>query len=277
MNKENNYTKIYLLIFPSKSILKIGKANDVEARINTLKKWWGEVDYKNSYSLEIHSDEALKIERALHLLLAGYSEHFDEGDGKTEMFNLNCLDIALEHVKLLIADPNNSAKGLTQGIKVTPLKNNSKTTHQIKNRRLKKLITEHKERDRLLDECVERFKKIKKLILFIYAKRYQIDYQYTISNNRLFFRVKGFGDDYDSSYPFDLIRFQCLDSSGHLGINVCTGVIREEAVIQYNIDLIKDDENGLINYLSQELLDILKVLPERSPALNATESIAIIN
>ena len=39
---------LYLLIFPSNKMIKVGKANNIYNRIQSLSRYWGEVDYEHS-------------------------------------------------------------------------------------------------------------------------------------------------------------------------------------------------------------------------------------
>ena len=46
-------TSVYLLIYPKLKAFKVGKADNVFNRADSIKKWWGEPNYTDSLSLEI--------------------------------------------------------------------------------------------------------------------------------------------------------------------------------------------------------------------------------
>lgn len=86
-------TNLYVLIFPENKIIKIGKENDIQNRIEVLRRWWGEVDYGSSYYLAIEEKLVYKLEKSLLFLLSTHSADFEEGDGKTEIFSISALSM----------------------------------------------------------------------------------------------------------------------------------------------------------------------------------------
>jgi hypothetical protein len=89
-----------MLIFPKRGIIKIGEDDEIHARIESLKRWWGEVDYEASYYLFAPTDLIFRLKKSLHFLLSKYAVNFDEGDGWTELFSLEALDEVLKHIGL---------------------------------------------------------------------------------------------------------------------------------------------------------------------------------
>lgn len=75
---------LYLLLFPAKKMMKVGKANNIYNRIQSLKRVWGDVDYAHSYRIALPQSEVFKLEKMLHFLLAKYQTGIDAGDGYTE-------------------------------------------------------------------------------------------------------------------------------------------------------------------------------------------------
>ncbi|WP_325892861.1 GIY-YIG nuclease family protein [Grimontia sp. NTOU-MAR1] len=69
-------TNLYILIFDDFDAIKIGKADDISNRVNTLKKWWGEPDYAESYALEIDIDKVFLLEKVLHSILKEFFKRF---------------------------------------------------------------------------------------------------------------------------------------------------------------------------------------------------------
>lgn len=94
------FTHLYILVFPERGIIKIGKADGVHERIQSLKRWWGEADYEASYHLSAPTDLIFRLEKSLHFLLSKYSVSYAEGDGRTELFSNDALSTALKHIDL---------------------------------------------------------------------------------------------------------------------------------------------------------------------------------
>ena len=108
---------LYVLVFPSQGLLKIGKANNVRGRGRTLEAAWGIIDYAESYELKTTTSTALRLEKSLHCLLASYRASTANGDGYTEMFRMEALDPVLRHIELFVAS-NASVFALRKGIAV---------------------------------------------------------------------------------------------------------------------------------------------------------------
>lgn len=117
MNLETQkMSSLYLLVFPDTNLLKIGKANDVRDRCKSLKGVWGTVDFDKSFEIVAPTKTVFEIERTLHFLASSYTKDFKKGDGCTEVFSLNALDVVLKHIDIFIGS---STLGLTvvEGIK----------------------------------------------------------------------------------------------------------------------------------------------------------------
>ncbi len=52
---------LYLLLFPAKKMMKVGKANNIYNRIQSLKRVWGDVDYAHSYRIALPQSEVFKL------------------------------------------------------------------------------------------------------------------------------------------------------------------------------------------------------------------------
>lgn len=263
-------TFLYLLVFPEKNIVKIGKANDIKLRIGALKKWWGHVDYNNSYSLEISEIDVFKLEKSLHLILANRAVKFDHGDGKTEVFGIESLEIAVKHIELYLSDSNNSAgnflKGINHKIKEPDIIKGVKAKNRAFNKHKKKLDKSSES----IRKCTENFISLKRLILFLYSRRFRIPFQYNICNGILYFRVTN-TQDWSDSKDFEIMNkfsFHLEDSFGYRGINFCS-IFSENEVKQYEINFNLLENNFKCQYFEYffiELENTLKLLPEKSPA-----------
>ena len=128
MNEYLSTTKLaslYVLIFPECGFLKVGKANNVLARSQQLKSWWGDPNYDESLELVAPQVTVFGLENMLHLLLrTNYSACVDVGDGHTEMFRMEALKLVLsaidEYVKAGVV-PRGFRKGIQlRGRRPTP-------------------------------------------------------------------------------------------------------------------------------------------------------------
>lgn len=98
-----NTSSLYVLVFPSKRLLKIGKANNVHIRCEKLRQTWGAADYAQSFELVAPQSTVFKLEKSLHFMLSAHSANESNGDGYTEMFSLDAMDIAMMHIELFVA------------------------------------------------------------------------------------------------------------------------------------------------------------------------------
>ncbi|WP_298770093.1 GIY-YIG nuclease family protein [uncultured Shewanella sp.] len=137
-------TNIYLLIYPKLKAFKVGKADNVFNRADSIKKWWGEPDYANSFSLVISSESVFKLEKSLHLLLEQFSMNYSEGDGKTEFFSVDAFNDAIEYINVFIKS-NKLTSALMKGVdklNITTGRNISRnrdyifTKHNVGNKRV---------------------------------------------------------------------------------------------------------------------------------------------
>lgn len=96
---------LYILVYSNLKVVKIGKSDNISNRIKILKRFWGEPDFDKSYSLELCESKVYKIEKAMHALFIDYQVPYNDGDGKTEFFNLdilpNIIDILNYYINFL--------------------------------------------------------------------------------------------------------------------------------------------------------------------------------
>lgn len=96
-------TSLYVLVFPERKLLKVGKANNVYTRCEKLKQVWGSIAYLDSFELKAPQSIVFKLEKSLHFMLSAHSANVGNADGYTEMFFLDALDTALKHIELFMA------------------------------------------------------------------------------------------------------------------------------------------------------------------------------
>lgn len=93
----DNLSFLYLLIFPAQKMMKIGKANNIYNRIQSLTRTWGEVDFERSYQIIVPQSEVFKLEKMLHFLLTNYRQALMQA-----MVIPNCLPLRHWNLRLSI-------------------------------------------------------------------------------------------------------------------------------------------------------------------------------
>jgi len=94
MKTSMQLSNVYLLPYPKRNCFKIGKANDVDARVRQL-NWLGPVDTSNSYELEVPEYCVFDVETSLKNTFREYRVDVGLGDGKTELFDISVLPEAI--------------------------------------------------------------------------------------------------------------------------------------------------------------------------------------
>ena len=119
MNEHQSTIKLaslYVLMFPECGFLKVGKANNVYARCQQLKHYWGDPDYDESLELVAPEKTVFQMEKTLHFLLTkNYAADSLGGDGHTEMFKMAALGLVLRTINDFVeagAVPTGLKKGI---------------------------------------------------------------------------------------------------------------------------------------------------------------------
>jgi hypothetical protein len=268
-------THLYVLIFPKRGIIKIGKADEIHGRIQSLRRWWGDVDYEASYHLSARSDIVFSLEKALHFLLSKYSVTFDEGDGRTEFFSCDAQEIALKYIELFCSSGAVSDV-LKKGVLLPPLLVTSKRRqgkhirHQKKNTSLVACIT----------QIAKQFGRINRLLIILLRKQTRLSYEYDIIKGHVYFRVLHADESSSKKYALmmQMFSFYIEDFYGCCVVNCCT-VTCADGILQYNIRLFSDSQtrpwDSFFTYFSQQSELLLMRLPKRSSA--ATDEIPILD
>lgn len=260
-------THLYILIFPTRGIIKIGKADEVHERIQSLKRWWGDVDYEASYYLSAPSDLILRLEKSLHFLLSKYSVHFEVGDGRTELFSSDALDTALKHIDLFclsgaVAETLKKGVILPQPRLVTSKRQQGRhVRYQKKNMSLVADIT----------RIAEKFGRINRLLIILLRKQARVAYQYDIVDGHAYFRLRLPNSQAKAQCDAvkKILSFNVEDFKGWRTVNCCS-VAYANGILQYNVRLISEASIGssesMLCYLSRQSEFLLARLPKRSPA-----------
>lgn len=274
----DNTTKLYLLVFPEHGIMKVGKADDINNRIQSLRRWWGEVDYESSYYLLAPEDVVFKLEKSLHFLLSSFSVSFEEGDGRTELFSEDALDIAIKHIDLYCS-ASSELKGLTKGVPRPALP--VAASKRRRRNKYAKYSQMSKSLARGVSRIAKKFDYINRLLVILLRKQSRIAYQYDIVDQRVLFRIRlPLCDDRLSVYDnlFRQFSFDLRDFNGFFVVNCCT-MTAENDIAQFNIRLkILDNDRPwctLFSYFSEQSEHLLNKLPKRSPA--ATQPIPMLD
>lgn len=269
-------THLYILVFPKRRIIKIGKANEIHERIQSLKRWWGEADYEASYHLSAPPDLIFRLEKSLHFLLSKYSVNFDEGDGRTELFSHDALDTALKHIDLFCSS-GAVAEPLKKGILLPP----PPVVTSI--RRQENYIKYKKKNSSLVastTRVVEKFGYINRLLIILLRKQTRLAYQYDVIDGYVYFRLRlpNSQAKVEHDTVMQMFSFNVDDFNGWRGINCCS-VTYADGILQYRVRLLSAGEHGsqdsMLYYFSQQSEFLLARLPNRSSA--AKEEIPMLN
>lgn len=267
----DNQSYLYLLIFPARKMIKVGKANDIYTRIQTLKRFWGEADYQHSYRIALPQSDVFKLEKLLHFLLAKYQINIDTGDGYTELFSIEALEPAIKHIHYFIEHEAINAQ-LQQGIeKPQPRPGKSAAHRHLKMKKKSETMISN------LARVTEQFSRINRLLLILLFRQHRLRYQYDIEDNIVLFRIAdNHFDQRDTTEIMRMFSFFVEDFSGMGGTNYCTGVCRADTITQYSVQLISDDPHAhpLVAYLGSQTERLFNLLPARSSRL--TEDLPVL-
>lgn len=263
---------LYLLLFPARKMLKVGKANNIYNRTQSLRRFWGEVDYEHSYRIALPQSEVFKLEKMLHFLLAKYQTGIDSGDGYTELFSINALEPAIKHINYLIEHDVIKTQ-LQQGIEKPSLRPGKSSTHR--HTKMKK------QSDAIISNIIrvtEQFSRINRLLLILLFKQHRLRYQYDIEKNTVLFRiVDNHNNQHDTLKIMRMFSFVIEDFSYIGGVNYCLGTCSEGKITQYSVHIISDDHDAhpLVAYLASQTERLFNKLPSRSSLL--TEDLPILD
>lgn len=254
-------TNIYLLIYPNLKAFKIGKADNIFDRVNSMKKWWGEPDYVNSFSLAISSGLVFKLERGLHLLLEQFSMGFNCGDGKTEFFSLDAFNYAIEHLNTFIKS-NQLDSFLVKGIKKPDIAMPRDTS---KNRDY--IFSRHNlGKKRLIGSLNDTFKRMETVLrvnnLLI---KYRTSIRFSLSFNNGLYSLTLYDRKFLADILFENLRVNYNGfSSASAGRNFSQSLDQSESCykLRFRFDHTSDDK--LICFVTEELESSFKLLKKAS-------------
>ncbi|MDX9742633.1 MAG: GIY-YIG nuclease family protein [Arcobacteraceae bacterium] len=151
----NSY--VYLLV-TNNDYFKIGKADDIDNRYNTLKNLY-DFNLLESYTIEITKKEVFKLEKTLHFLFSDYRvKNLPKQDGYSEFFKLDCLNNLLNILKSL---KNFKDLSIVKGIQLTKIISDLKPKFDRKEKKAREIKVQNRLNDRrfgILNNFVERYK-----------------------------------------------------------------------------------------------------------------------
>ena len=191
MNKESF---IYLLILKEKKIFKIGKADNIFNRYESLKKIYGDFDLKTSYYIKCKDESVLKLESILHYIFKDFNIIQDNREGYTEWFDIKCYEQVVEIVKIL-KKINSDIFNIKQNISFPKEKNTLKLTYKEKrnNNEKKKQLKFLSNNIKNANAIVEILTNIENSIIFFNKEQNLIVFENVdINTLRLLSRLKSF-------------------------------------------------------------------------------------
>ncbi|WP_215409451.1 GIY-YIG nuclease family protein [Janthinobacterium sp. JC611] len=260
-------SNLYILVFRDGDYIKIGKADDIHARIAVLQRIWGPVDYGASYYLQAPLPVVRQVEGALLSLLAQFAVSVMEGDGKTELRAKPALPIALQYLEIYCANKPELG-GLKMGVVLPPSPQGNVRRRGRRDRLLRKSIC----MTRSISDMAKKFGMINRLLTVLHRRQTRIPFEYERSGDQICFRVRRpisvSSLDSESSAVMAYFRFQIEDQYGWGGFNFCS-VAGSADVVQFNVNFsssgVKEWE-AVISYFVAQSMTFLDRLPTRSAA-----------
>lgn len=274
---------LYLIVFPEKNVVKVGKAIDIWQRLGSLRQWWGEPDLAGSYFIEASEDIVGRLEKALHCFLVGYSAAAEEGDGRTELFRMDALPVALQLLELHIAGAPAAGYALVKGIPRSVEKAPAASLALTKDRVLERFRTRSELMLDSLDATATNLRYLRRLVLLLRRWAHRIQFQWDRYDGGVLLRFRGnpaLLRALESPKIWDTLGFTLHDSRGHFhGIGLLRSRQSSEGVIQFDIGFAGlapnyADPDALV-LLLRDVMQWMDVLPLQSSAV--TQDIPILS
>jgi hypothetical protein len=266
---------LYLLVFPEKDVIKVGKANDIWQRLGSLRQWWGEPDLAGSYFIEATDDMVGRLEKALHCFLVGYAAMAEVGDGRTELFRLEALPVALQLLDLHIAGGPAGGYKLLKGIHrpveksptggPTPTKD--RVLDQFRKRSVRMLDS--------LDATLANLRYLRRLVILLRRWEHRIQFQWERTDGSVLLRFRGNAGllrALQSSEVWGAFSFALDDSQGLFhSVNLLRSRQGSDDVVQFDIGCVGlapdyPDPDALV-FLLRDAMQWMDVLPTKSSAV----------
>jgi len=269
---------LYLLIFPTKKVVKVGKAVDIHNRLAALKRSWGEPDYDGSYCVQAEESLVFRLERALHCFLDEFDAAEDCGDGHTELFRMEALPIALQHLELYIGSKKPGSYQLTKGIPRAvdiPAHTPTRST-----RAYQRFATQGRLALGSLDATMRKLRYLHRLVALLIRWQHKIPYQWEVVEGKIIFRARGRccrvidSPALWSAFSYHMAGFR----GGYYAINLCEGSGSGDVIqLEIKAQMLADAERRppVLQELLLQAVQWFQELPRRSAA--TVEDIPILN
>jgi hypothetical protein len=269
---DGDRSHLYLLVFPLRGVFKVGKANDIHHRMRALQRTWGGIDAAASYHVAADRNTVFKLERTLGSVLADHAVAEEVGDGRTELFALGALDLALKQIELCSA-ARKAALSVVRGLPSLPLSEQQGTRRVTPEERFIKEQVTAREMTRNLARTAAQFDQVNRLLILLARCQHKIAYQYEFKGGQLSFRIRTEGR---RRLPLDrarqYLRVECYDQSGQLHTTLWEAVHGDNHVDEYSVTLpwvqrAAEFQHPVLCYLWSQTERILANVPRRSAAL----------
>lgn len=238
-------TNLYLLVFPERRLVKVGKADDLRLRIQQLRREWGEVDYDASYYLRAERSVVFALEKSLLLFLREYNASLVTGDGRTEVFAHEAFELALRHLELFTGSRTHPIL-LTKGV----------PKHERPSSRPKhNLLVSERQRWNDLQDMSRQISRLNRWLRVLQRRQHWIAFQFDIVDDRLHFRLQGPPDRISDEFfaPVKLLSHFRWYGAG------------QDNTYQLDVDLPRDFT--VLAEATSSTMQLLRLMPNRSAAL----------
>ena len=261
-------SNLYLLVFHQREYIKIGKADDIHARIVMLQRVWGPVDYAASYYLAAPLEEVRRVEGALLSLLSQFAMAVPEGDGKTELRARPALPLALQYLDIYCASMPHLGS-LQKGVSLPSPRLSAR-------RRIRRdlLLQKSKSMTRSISALADRFGRINRLLTLLYRRQARIPYEWDRNGSRITFRMRKRRQsstmDAESRAVidyFNVLEMEDMYGRGYVSFNYF--VHGASDVVQFTLSIPTEhtkQRSPAIDYFIAHSLAFLERLPTRSAA-----------
>lgn len=264
-------SNLYLVVFPEKRVVKIGKANDVLKRLECLRRWWGEPDHAASYRMEADEAAVFRIEKALHCLLDAHAVPFDDGDGRTELFAEEALGHALTHIETFLTLNPSAGLVLEKGIPV-PVSLPPQAIRSKPQREHKRFVSSGTKMFDSIGDCLARLRDAHRLAAVLIRRQERMAFQWDEVDGRILLRVRNhvLARRDNASRILDRLHFHIEDLDGYRSISLCS-LAGSGDLIQFSfgseLASAGADEPGFLGHMLRHARHWFEKIPRRSPAV----------
>lgn len=264
-DKEEKTSNLYIAIYPNKNIIKIGRSNNLQKKLDYYAHFWGTPDYCESYYINTYESEVLKLDKALNTFLSHYKIDCMIEDGSVEVFKREALDLAIKHIEMYLQSHPENQVVLKKGIEVKNV-----FCHFDKNH-----LTESKQVKTLLNNIKSNSNKIEQLnnLVFIFMKRSKtFIYQYDLERDEFVIRFQS-KDEIEKEKLLSIcykleesLEFNVFKEHKKLPIKMIQSIKTCNDIVQIKFK-IKGYNDPILDYTLPKILASISKIPKRSRLL----------